>query len=658
MLADLFNALLEWIQQNPHWAYLGVFLVSAGESLALVGLFLPGVAIMFGIGALVAAGALELWPTLGAAAAGAVVGDGLSFWLGRHFHQHLRVMWPFKRYPALMNRGVDFFHKHGGKSVVLARFLGPVRPILPTVAGMLDMPPRKFFLVNVLSALLWAPAYTLPGVVFGASLGLASQVAGRLAVVLIILVALVWFTVWLVGIVFRYLQPRAGFLLARALDWSNTHPLLHPLAAALLDPTHPEARGLAGLVVVLAATSLLTAWLLAGWLEGLDRFVFESLNGLRSPIGDQIMLFITGLGETPLLLFVLAAGSAWLLLRGRRNAALHWLGTVAATALMTYLLKLVIAVPRPIAIYEGISLYSFPSTHTTLSIAVYGFLSVLIARELAPPRRWAPYLGAALLVIPIAFSRLYLGAHWLSDVLGGLALGLVTLALFGIAYRRHPAQPLGWRSLLLIAAVTLGAAGAWRNDTARLADYAEPRAADTLTLTQWWETAWRNLPAQRQDIKATARQALNVQYAGAPAALAAELSGAGWHAPTPLTLTSALQWLAPDPDPELLPVLPQVHDGQHDVLRLVRPAADGQRLYLLRLWPSHWKLREGATPVWVGSISELHVRRQLRLFTYLVNRDEGAEPLQTGRKDLGTAFTLALRERSADHGAVLLVRER
>ncbi|HEY9198024.1 MAG TPA: phosphatase PAP2 family protein, partial [Gammaproteobacteria bacterium] len=502
------------------------------------------------------------------------------------------------------------------------------------------------------------PAYTLPGVVFGASLGLASQVAGRLAVVVLILVALVWFTVWLVGVLFRYLQPRAEFLLGRTLDWGQKYPLLQPLTASLLDPTHPEARGLAMLVVVLAAGSLLTTWLLSGWLAGLDRFLFESLSELRNPIADQVMVFITGLGDTALLFAVLLSGVAWLWLRGRRNAALHWLAMTTATALLTYLLKLVVAAQRPMPLYEGLSTYSFPSTHTTLSIAVYGYLAVLIARELTPARRWAPYIGAALLVIPIAFSRLYLGAHWLSDVLGGLALGLVTLALFGIAYRRHPAQPLGWRNLLLICTLTLIGTSVWRSDALPPDAYSEPREPRTFTLPQWWDTEWRALPAQRQDLNATARQTLNLQYAGDPAALQAVLAATGWHVPTGLSPTSALQWLAPQPDAELLPVLPQVHDGQHDALRLVRPASDGQRLYLLRLWPSHWQLREGAVPVWVGSVSELQVHQQLRLFTYLVNRGDSAEPLEGVQRDLGMAFAVALRRRDTDPGTLLLVRER
>src|SRR3569832_3007646 len=140
---------------------------------------------MFGIGALVAVGALELWSTLAWAAAGAIVGDGLTYCLGHHYKDRLRDKWPFRKYPALMRRGELFFERHGGKSELFGRFVGPVRPIIPVVAGKLGMPPARFLAVNVASAVTWAPAYTLPGVVFGASLSLASEVASRLAVLLV-----------------------------------------------------------------------------------------------------------------------------------------------------------------------------------------------------------------------------------------------------------------------------------------------------------------------------------------------------------------------------------------------------------------------------------------------------------------------------------------
>ncbi|MGB5537854.1 MAG: DedA family protein, partial [Thiogranum sp.] len=192
MMEAALTSLMEWIQAHPNWAGLFVLVVSALESFLVVGLFVPGTIVMFGIGAMIAAGSMELLPTLLWAAVGAVLGDGTSYFIGRFYHQRLRVIWPFRKYPKMIGRGVEFFHRHGGKSVVLARFVGPVRPLVPAVAGMLNMPAERFFLFNILSALLWAPAYILPGVLFGASLGIAAEIAGRLALLLATLLTLLW----------------------------------------------------------------------------------------------------------------------------------------------------------------------------------------------------------------------------------------------------------------------------------------------------------------------------------------------------------------------------------------------------------------------------------------------------------------------------------
>lgn len=656
MIAEFFNSLLEWIRLNPHWSYLAICLVSAGESLALVGLFLPGVAIMFGIGALVATEALELWPTLIAAAVGAVIGDGASFWLGRHFHQQLRVIWPFNRYPALVNRGVDFFHRHGGLSVVLARFLGPVRPILPTVAGMLDMPPRKFLVVNILSALIWAPAYILPGVAFGASLGLASQVAGRLAALVLILVALLWFMVWLLRVSLRIFQPRARFLLARALDFGRNHPLMEPLLGAVLDPERPEAKGLTILALLMALGSLLLTWLFAGWLTGLDQMLFESLAELRNPFADHLLIRITGLGDTPMVAAVLAFGSAWLLIRQRKMAALHWLGLTALVAALSYGLKFIFTTPRPLPFYEGLSAWSFPSGHVSLSIAVYGFLAVLVARELGLRWRFVPYLVVTLVVTAIAFSRLYLGAHWFSDVLGGAAIGLVGLALFGIAYRTHSGRPLGWQGLLLVVLGTIAVTGLWRDGETEQRRYLDAAKPKVQNLQVWQANGWQLQPAKRIDLKSSSRQALNLQYAGDTNALVATLTEAGWRIPTDMSLTSALQWLVPEPGLDKLPVLPQMHGGQQDDLRLVRPLADGKGLELLRLWPTHWQIQPGERPLWIGSLTELRLKHQLRLLSILRQHKPGPQALEALSTELGAAFAANVKSRVTGEKLLLFYR--
>src|SRR5690606_27242897 len=140
---------------------------------------------MLAAGALVGLDRLDLVPLLAASVAGAFIGDGASFWLGRRYRDRLEDMWPFRRHPAWLSRGRDFFVRHGGKSVILGRFIGPLWPLVPRAAGMLGMRPASFVAINFASALLWAPAYLLPGVVFGASIALAGAVATRLAVLLV-----------------------------------------------------------------------------------------------------------------------------------------------------------------------------------------------------------------------------------------------------------------------------------------------------------------------------------------------------------------------------------------------------------------------------------------------------------------------------------------
>jgi undecaprenyl-diphosphatase len=166
--AETYQVVQDWIVLNPHWAGLFVFLISMCESLAVIGLFIPGLVMMGIIGGLVSAGVLEIGPTLLYAILGAIAGDGISYYIGRRFKHHLPYYWPFRRFPQWLDRGKKFFIDHGQKSIVIGRFVGPVRPFIPVVAGMMSMRPRNFLMANVISAIIWAPIYMLPG--FGITL--------------------------------------------------------------------------------------------------------------------------------------------------------------------------------------------------------------------------------------------------------------------------------------------------------------------------------------------------------------------------------------------------------------------------------------------------------------------------------------------------------
>ncbi len=613
--------LLDWIMQHPHWAGFIVFLIALSESLVVLGLLVPGALLLFGVGALVASGALPLGSTLLWAMAGASLGDGFSFWVGRHYHQRLRVVWPFRRYPRLMARGVDFFHRHGGKSILFGRFVGPVRPIVPAVAGMLDMPVGRYLLVNIIATVLWAPAYILPGMVFGASLGMAAQVAGRLVVLLLILLVLIWFSLWLVHRLVQFSYDPVQRLITRTLNWSRDHPVIRPMAGALLDPDHPETRGL----VLLAGFMLLASFaflfmlqqVLAGTVMGsLDSYLFHSLQTLRNPWADRVMVFITQFGDSLLLVAIASLCWVWLAWQRRWSALLHWLGAFFSISLLTHALKIVTDVPRPLDLYPHSQ--AFPSSHASLSLAVYGFLAVLIARELAVQRHWIPYAVSTALVTPIALSRLYLGAHWLSDVIAGLALGLFWVSLWGIAYRRHHVPALRAGRLLGVFAIALalvGSAYTLSRFDHSLQRYAVSPAAVSMRVAEWQDQAWRDLPAYRLDLAHTGRHPLDLQWAGELSRVDALLQSRGWLSPAPLDLAGLLKWLAPADQtattPEL-PLLPQLHDGYHPAQSWVRPlSSDSTRQLVLRLWPSHIEL--DGQPLWIGNVAFLDVDHSLWL---------------------------------------------
>lgn len=159
--------LLSWLGSHTRWLGLAIFLIALAESLAIAGLLIPGVLLLFAAAALAGGGNLSMLATLSWAFAGAVCGDLLSFALGRWFHQDIRRMRLFARHPHWLDRGESFFRRYGIYSIVLGRFIGPIRPIIPMVAGMFDMPFLRFLLVNILSALAWAPVYVLPGYIAG-----------------------------------------------------------------------------------------------------------------------------------------------------------------------------------------------------------------------------------------------------------------------------------------------------------------------------------------------------------------------------------------------------------------------------------------------------------------------------------------------------------
>lgn len=169
-MEGLTEVLLGWLGDHRQWLGLAIFLIALVESLALAGLLVPGVVLLVAATAMAGTSGMGMGEVLALAFAGAVCGDLASFVLGRVFHHDIKRMRLFQRHPQWIDRGERFFRHYGMLSVLIGRFVGPIRPVIPLVAGMFDMPAWRFMLVNVLSALAWAPVYVLPGYLAGQAL--------------------------------------------------------------------------------------------------------------------------------------------------------------------------------------------------------------------------------------------------------------------------------------------------------------------------------------------------------------------------------------------------------------------------------------------------------------------------------------------------------
>ncbi len=99
---SFFSALTHYIASHPHLVYAAIFLLALSESVPVIGAVVPGTAIIVGLAALVPSGVFTLWPMLLSAFLGAIVGDGLSFWLGHRYHREILLRWPLNRYPELI----------------------------------------------------------------------------------------------------------------------------------------------------------------------------------------------------------------------------------------------------------------------------------------------------------------------------------------------------------------------------------------------------------------------------------------------------------------------------------------------------------------------------------------------------------------------------
>lgn len=444
---DYLNSLLPTIENFGLLGYWIIFLISIVESIAFIGLFVPGTVLLVAIGALCAKGILHAGDVIWFASAGAVIGDVFSFYLGRH-GTRLAGRWDKIIHSSYMEHGERFLEAHGNKSVFLGRFIGPLRPVIPFVAGFFRMQPRRFIFWNVISAPCWATVSVYTGYLFGQAWEFSKLWTSRGGILLIafcIMLGILYFLRWEI-----LRQGREFYALVRALWDSFVQTVVMNSGFQIYVSHHPKVFGfikrrldrrfLHGLPLTLISVALLYTLILSlGIVEGVirsdvvsgvDMHVANLLAVFRHPRLNDVMTWISLLGKAQVILVYAAIGTV-LLFMWRRTVYIIplWL-TLAGGVGMTMLSNLAFFRPRPAVALVLESSSSFPSPHACLSVAFYGFILSMILRHIQSYNMRMNLLFACVIgILAVGFSRIFLGAHYLSDVCAGYILGALCLVI-------------------------------------------------------------------------------------------------------------------------------------------------------------------------------------------------------------------------------------
>ena len=209
-MENFIDAFGQFIETHRAWAAPLIGLLAFGESLVLVGLFIPATPMMILVGGLIGSGVLPPVPVLVYTIIGAILGDIVSYVLGRLTGRRVVYKGPLSRHRHGVARARLFFRRYGLSAVFFGRFLGPIRCTVPLVAGMMAMDQRRFQIANVLSALVWAPIMFAPGWLIGRRVRELEEISEPALFALLALVTAVTFATFIITAKLLRRRPRAS----------------------------------------------------------------------------------------------------------------------------------------------------------------------------------------------------------------------------------------------------------------------------------------------------------------------------------------------------------------------------------------------------------------------------------------------------------------
>jgi membrane protein DedA with SNARE-associated domain/membrane-associated phospholipid phosphatase len=445
------KAIIEDIAQAlGAWTYALVGVLAFLETGAFVGLVAPGETVVIAGGVIAGQGEIDLVPLIGLVWVCAVLGDTTSFYLGRRLgRRFLERHGPrVKITPERLDSVEGYFNRHGGKTILIGRFIGLVRALAPFIAGTSGLPYRRFIPYSIVGTGLWATTFCVLGYIFWRSFDRVAHLAGQAIFGFGVTVGVI------VGIVVAYKRR------AEIGAWILAHER-HPLVRPVLAVWRPLQRRVFGPVARVLVPQLRFLWqrLTPGGLGlelttalavggvGLYVFVLYAmiLSGDLNPtpfdrelldLGDQTRStaavdgakIVTGFGSFGACATAIAITCILLAMRRRPAEIAVLVGGFALIYIGVQLTKAGIDRPRPAAPLTDSAESSYPSGHAAYATAWIAS-ALVFTRRLGLVGHATLVMAAIALTAAVGLSRIYLRVHYWSDVAGGWGLGV---GIFGM----------------------------------------------------------------------------------------------------------------------------------------------------------------------------------------------------------------------------------
>lgn len=599
--ADYVQPLNQWLSAHPEWSAIITFLISFAESLAIVGAIIPGTLTMTILGILAGTGVIRIDHTLIAATLGAVAGDWGSYLLGYHYSDRITAIWPFRKYPNWLVYGKIFFNKHGGKSVLLARFIGPFRSIIPVIAGMLHMPMKNFFIANFISAIGWSLLFIMPGYMIGAaSAELSREAATKLILLVLLLIALIWIASILIKWLIIHLNRVLSIQFHRLWIWADQKSVLKVLIRKI-TPEKERRHATTALILFGALLSfagyfwLTLSVLLNKGLVAINTPVYLFLQSIRTSFFDHLLVLFSALQKPFTLLVFGLFIQVLLIVRKDWRSLAFWYGLHLTCLSLILLSNVSIHSLYPHDPGEG---NAFPSSGLTfLTAQLYALLFYFKQDKL---QKIASLLFTILLLLT-GFSQIYLGDQWILDIVGGLFAGLCLCLFFGLFYRKktnssYPANH--WILILPLFLFLSSVYPAWKYLQKPLNKQQPAQSHRIYSKNEWWHQTTALLPVYRHNRVGKAVELFNIQYLGNLQVLEKALIQAGWQKQENSLLNSVIHRVTGSSRAES-PLMAELYLLKKPVLVMTLKNDKAADL-ILKFWQSSDFIE--SQPVWLGSV--------------------------------------------------------